>query len=274
MGTGALRRCSASAVVATLTLFVLAGSVLMGCVVDDPVIETTAAGPEASTVGVEPTPSSAVEFVPTATPAPATPTPVPSPTATAEPTPTATPVPTGPTPLPTALPGDFEPSSVEAGLVVVPVRNARFMLGEAHPVLQLAGHTLIYVDDERTAEVDIFVPAGDRNGSPLASYDDVVSFIETDPVFDAVDELTPVSIAGFSTRVFEGTADATDRAFVTDLAATDETLGWFPPVRMRLWLIDHPDGPVVVSAESLEIPGRYSEAVRLATEILSTITFG
>lgn len=253
---------------------VLALSMVVGCVVDDPVIETTATGAETPTAAAEPTPSTIVQFEPTEPPAPPTPTPEPSPTATTEPSPTATPMPAGPTPLPTALPDDFEPAPVEPGLVVVPVRDARFMLGDSRPVLQLAGHTLIYVDDERTAEVDIFVPAGDRNGAPLAAYDDVVSLIETDPVFDAVLELTPVSIAGFSTRVFEGTAEAAERAFVTDLAATGEQLGWFPPVRMRLWLIDHPDGPVVVSAESFENPGRYSEAVRLATEILSTITFG
>ncbi len=148
------------------------------------------------------------------------------------------------------------------------------MLDLSRPVLQLGGHTLIYVDDERTAEVDIFIPSADRDGGAFDSYDAVVAYLQSDPVFVGVQELTPVSIAGLATRVFEGTAESTERAFVTDLASTDLMFGWFPPGRMRLWLIDHPDGPVIVSAESLENPGRYSEAVRLATEVLSTIDFG
>ncbi len=166
------------------------------------------------------------------------------------------------------------PVPVNPGLIAIPVQGVSFMLAQTRPILQLGGHTLIYVDDEGTAEVDIFTPVGARDASPIDSYAVLISYIEADPVFAALEELTPVSIAGLPTRVFEGTADSAERAFLTDLRATgDDVFGWFPPVRMRLWVIDHPDGAVIVSAESLENPGRYSEAVRLATEVLSTIDF-
>lgn len=244
----------------------------VGCVVDEPTIETTG-GPAEATATATPEPTAVVEFEPTATPAPATPTPEPTPEPTSTPEPTPTPMPTGPTPLPESTDDAFEPTTVEAGLVAVPVRGASFVLDEPRPILQLPGHTLIYLDDERQGEVDIFVPAGDRDGNPLTSVDEVANFIESDATFSGVSELTAVSIAGLPTRVFEGTGVVGEKAFLTDLAAENEQLGWFPPLRMRMWLIDHPDGPVIVSAESLEDPGRYSDAVRLATAVLSTITF-
>ena len=148
------------------------------------------------------------------------------------------------------------------------------MLAEPHPVLQLGGHTLIYVDDDRNAEVDIFIPAATSDDTAINSYDEVIAYLESNAVFAGLAELSPVSIAGNPTRVFEGTADSTDRAFITEIGTADEDqVGWFPPARMRLWVINHAAGPVIVSAESLENPGRYSDAIRLATEILSTITF-
>lgn len=266
-----------SRLMAAVLLLSVVSVVLAGCVVDSPSIESTASGDApttanpTSTVAAEPT--SAVRFEPTATPAP--PTPTVEPTATTPPEPTATIAPAGPTPLPLSSDPEFEPVPVDAGPVAVPVRGATFILDTTHPVLQLAGHTLIYFDDSRQAEVDIFIPAGDRTGAPLDGYDDVVGYLEADPAFEAVIELTPVSIAGLPTRVFEGDANSPARAFVTDLgSADDETLGWFPPVRMRLWLIDHPDGPVIVSAETFQDPALYTDAVRLATGILSTIDFG
>lgn len=246
-----------------------AAAILTACVVDTPGIDSTQPAPDPTAVVA---PTEAPQFEPTAPPAP----PTAVPTSTPVPEPTATPTPTGPPPLPTSAPEEeFAPVTVEPGLVVVPVRNARFMLAQARPVLQLGGHTLIYVDDARDAEVDIFTPAASRDGNTIDTYDALITYMSTDAALANLGELNPVSIAGFPTRVFEGTASATERAFITELAAADnDQLGWFPPGRMRLWVIDHPSGPVIVSAESLENPGRYSEAVRLATEILSTIDFG
>lgn len=246
--------------------------VAAGCVVDEPTIETTSGSPVA-TAEPSPEPTVGVQFEPTATAEPPTPTPEPSPEPTPTPEPTATSVPVGPTPLPVSTDENFEPTTIQPGLIAVPVRGAAFVLDQARPILQLPGHTLVYLDDDRQGEVDIFVPAGDRDGNPLATIDDVAGFIETDPAFVGVVELRPVSIAGLPTRVFEGNGVVGEKAFVTELAAEDEQLGWFPPLTMRIWLIDHPDGPVIVSAESLEDPGRYSDAIRLATAILSTITF-
>lgn len=254
----------------------LMAAVAAACVVDTPGIENT--GPVLEQTAVPQPTAVAPAFEPTVDVGP--PTAIPEPTATLTPTavaePTATPAALGPPPLPTAAPeSEFEPTAVQPGLVVVPVRGARFMLTETHPVLQLGGHTLIYVDAERTAEVDIFIPAAAADGSVIDSYEVLVTYLESAPVFAGLAELSPVSIAGIPTRVFEGTADSPDRAFITEVAAAEnDQLGWFPPARMRLWVINHPDGPVIVSAESLENPGRYSDAVRLATEVLSTIDFG
>lgn len=245
------------------------------CVIAEPDIEATAAGspgnsdtPQATAAQ---TPTSAPRFEPTATPAPVQPTPTPSP----PPEPTSTPIPAGPPPLATAVPGgDYVPEPVEPGLVSVPVRGASFRLNEARPVLQFGGHTLIYLDDDRTGEVDIFTPVADRDGTTLDTYDAVINVLTTDPDLAGLEELAPVSIAGLPTRVFEGSASATQFAFITSTTARlDESLGWYPPARMRLWVIDHPGGAVIVSAESAEDPGRYSDAVRLATEVLSTIDF-
>ena len=122
-------------------------------------------------------------------------------------------------------------------------------------MLQLGGHTLIYVDDERNAEVDIFTPMAEADGTAIGSYGDLITYLSSDVVFANLLELDAVSIAGFPTRVFEGTAESPDRAFITEIAAaSNDQLGWFPPARMRLWVIDHPSGAVIISAESLENP--------------------
>lgn len=149
------------------------------------------------------------------------------------------------------------------------------MLDETRPILQLAGHTLIYVDDEAQAEVDIFTPVAQRDGIELADYDAVISYITTDPTLSVLEELADVTIAGLPTRVFEGTISSGDeRGFFTDPDAVDDSLaGWFPPTRVRMWVIDVADGPIIVTAESLEDPGQYTDAIRLASEILSTIDF-
>jgi len=258
-------------------------TVVSACVVDTPSINTTQA-PVAPTAIVQPTvaprfeptlPAISPTSAPLTTPTSGA-TPAPTAEATALPGPTTVPVPAGPPPLPTSAPeAEFQPVTVGPGLVAIPVQGARFRLTEAHPVLQLGGHTLIYVDDERNAEVDIFTPMAEADGTAIGSYGDLITYLSSDAVFANLLELDAVSIAGFPTRVFEGTAESPDRAFITEIAAaSNDQLGWFPPARMRLWVIDHPSGAVIISAESLENPGRYSDAVRLATEVLSTIEFG
>jgi len=280
----------------TIPLFALVLT-LSGCVVDEPAIESTQGNtPPTTQPAAQPSPAGVTETVapqfeptvpaaptaapaPTAVPAPPTVEPTATtvePTATTVPEPTATPAPAGPTPLPTSAPeAEFVPVPASPGLIVIPVQGVSFMLAETRPILQLGGHTLIYIDAEGNAEVDIFTPLATRDATPFDDYAAVISYIESDPVLAELEELTPVSIAGLPTRVFEGTADSEERVFLTELGLTgDNVLGWFPPARMRLWVIDHPDGAVIVTAESLENPGRYSEAVRLATEVLSTIDFG
>lgn len=250
------------------------------CIVDTPGIENTQVGGDQPTA-VAPTVAAVVPaFEPTAVPAP--PTPAAQPTST--PVPTSTPAPVdppvaGPTPLPTADPNDaFVPNDVPAGPVAIPVAGTSFVLAEPRPILQLAGHTLVYIDQDLLAEVDIFTPIADRDGNSLASYPEIIQYIKTDVSFGGLQELDAVSIAGSPTRVFDGTTvvkpEAPERAFVTDPAGlTNDQLGWFPPTRARLWVIDAPSGPLMLSAESLEDPGQFEDALDLATEILSTINF-
>jgi len=227
---------------------------------------------------VPPPPTAAV--IPTSTPVPAptaTPVPEPTPTTEAGPAPTPSDSQTGPNPIPTRTPDDpLIPEVVQPGLLRIPVGVTSFVLADPRPLVQIGGHTLIYVDDQAQAEVDIFTPYADRDGTVFAGYDAVIDYLETDPVFAGLAEIDSVTIAGLPTRVFNGTAEqSTDREFYTDAVSVDQDRwGWFAPVRMQLWVIDEPSGTIIVSAESLEDPGQFSEAIRLASEVLSTITFG
>jgi len=146
-------------------------------------------------------------------------------------------------------------------------------------MLQFPGHSLVYIDDEAAAEVDIFIPFANGSGEPLDSYEAVIDFVESDPAFADVVELDPQTVNGSPARVFEGLpvtdVDALQRSFGTDASTLDDDqLGWFAPVRLRMWIIDGPDSTVILTAESLEDPGRFVEAVELAESILSTISFG
>lgn len=248
---------------------------LAGCIVDSPTVTEVGAGPDRNETTNVPTPAS----IPTPTEIPA-PTAPPAPTATPIPAPTSAPTPV-PTPVATPLPAlsftddELVPSPVPAGPVVVSVGGlTSFALSTERPVLQLPGHTLIYLDDQLEAEVDIFTPVATAAGDTLSTLAEVADYMTTDPVFADVAELQPVTIAGFPTRVFEGRPVMGAPALLTDSSTLSiEEAGWYPPARLRVWLIGTPNGVIAVSAESLQDPGQYSDAVRLATEILGTITF-
>lgn len=212
-------------------------------------------------------------FEPTATPvpAPATPTPLP---------PTATPVPAPPTPEATPLPNSEPAPEVDRigplqGLLVVPIAGrTSFMLTEPRELVQLPGHTLVYLPEGTGAEVDIFTPVAAADGRTLNTIGDVVIELTTTAVFEGMSELAPVTVAGHPTRVFEGELSQSERGFYTDAAyVSDPNAGWFPPTQIRMWLIDTPQGVVAVTAEALAGSENYSDAIRLATGILATITF-
>lgn len=164
---------------------------------------------------------------------------------------------------------------LQAGIVRVPVGGTTsFRLARPRPVLQQPGHTLIYLDADRQAEVDIFTPVANDEGDALDDYNAVMVELTTNTVFADLGELEPVTIAGLPARVFEGSLITGERGFHTDTSTIgNDWAGWFPPARMRLWIIDAPSGPIVVTAESLFDPGQYDEAVRMAGGLLSTITF-
>lgn len=261
-----LRRRGALAI-ATAALLVSA------CMIESPTIEPTASDSFNDTAAAQPTAAAPV-FEPTVAPEP-TPTPVstsaPEPTATPAPEPTASvPVIEAQTPAETV-----EPVVTQPGVIGVPVGGTTtFRLAQSRPVLQQPGHTLIYVDADRLAEVDIFNPVANGEGDPLDDFAAVISELTTNTIFADLTELEPVSIAGLPARVFEGSVLTGERGFHTDASTIgNDWAGWFPPARMRLWVIDAPAGPIVVTAESLFDPGQYDDAVRMAGGLLSTMTF-
>lgn len=256
----------------------VAATTLSGCVIDEPIVEST--GPAVPTSGVPtvsfPTPALPTATVPVApTDAPAAATPVP-PTVTPTTAPTSTPEPT-PTPLPTTFPeAGVEPTLRQPGTITVPVRGATtFELLGARPILQLPGHTLIYVDAERQAEVDLFTPVADADGNRLAGYLEVIDVVRTNPELPGLTEQAPTNIDGFPARVFDGVVALGTRVFVTDLAqATNENAGWSPPVRLRMWVIDAPGQPIVLTAEALEDPGQFDTSLDIANAIIDSIDLG
>lgn len=246
------------------------------CIVEPTELDA-AANPDA-VVSAVPLPTiAAPSFEPTVEPESIEPTPteVPEPTQVA-PTPTPEPTPAAPA-IETQVPElDSVPVPVSAGLIGIPVHGVTtFRLSEERPILQLPGHALIYLDADRQAEVDIFTPIATGDDRRLTSTEDVVIALTTSPAFVDLTELTPVSINGVPTRVFEGRPIPGERMFWVDESTLgDAAAGWFPPARLRMWLIDGPRGPVFVTAESLTDPGQYADAVRLAADILSTLTLG
>lgn len=244
---------------------------LAGCVIDEPIIEST--DPAAPTSGV---PTVSFPPTPTSPVATSTPTPAPPPTPTTPPTPPPTTAPT-PTPLPTTFPElGVEPTLRQGGVITVPVRGATtFRLLGPRPILQLPGHTLIYVDAERQAEVDLFTPVGDADGNRLADYLAVIDVVRTNPELPGLTEQAPTLVDGFPARVFDGVVALGTRVFVTDLAeAGNENAGWSPPVRLRMWVIDAPEQPIVLTAESLEDPGQFDVSLDIANTIIETIDLG
>lgn len=263
----------------------------VSCVIDTPVLDSgetsatngSAAGTSGGAVDSEPT--AVPQFEPTSIPSP------PTPQATVEPTPTveATPTPTPPEPTPEPTPttttapdplptvteeANFQPTVIPAGLIAVPVLDTTFRLDEARPILQFGGHSLIYLDEQARSEVDIFTPVAFDDGTPINSYDEVIEFLQTDTRTE-LEEGDPVTIAGHATRVFEGLGVEQSRAFITDLSQVDEALqGWVPPDQLTLWVVDHPRGTVIVTAEAFDDSNQYSDALDLAANILSTIDFG
>lgn len=242
---------------------------LTACVIESPSIEEAAPLPT-STV-----PLPTVElpsFVPTAPPVP-----TPAPTSTPEPTPEAPAPGDDVATLTVTIPStDMAPTPQPPGLVAVPIAGTTtFRLAQPRPILQLPGHTLIYVDPDQEAEVDIFTPIATGDTTGLADFAAVVDEILTSATYGDLAELDSVSIAGFPTRVFEGNPVTGTRGFYADESTFgNESAGWYPPTRLRLWIIDTDNGPVAVTAESLIEPGQYNEAVRMAAGLLSSMTFG
>lgn len=228
----------------------------------DPVVPIEPAQPEA-TLPPEPTPTSIPTPVPTAT---ATPTPEPMPTVTSIPV---------PTPLPTAPPGVYDPLPVAAGLVTVPqVGGITFELDGYFDVLQIPGHTLIYVDASVVAEVDLFEAAATAAGAPLNDFGAVIDYVETDPTFAQLVPLGSRTIGGHPAWGYAGTAPQLDRGFVTNFGLPIDAATWYTPTQLQIWFVDSPDGVLAITAEA--DPGeraRFLIAIDIADRIASSLSF-
>lgn len=257
--------------VVVLALMALAAS---GCIINaneagtGPIDADSVNGPTPAATAVDTQP----QFEPTAPPT-ATAVPEPTPTATPEPTPTPVPPPVA-TPRPVQEASE-EPVTVAAGSFStnVPVRGqTSFELTTELAILQLSGHTLMYLDATRTAEVDLFSPVASANGGQLITYDDVLNEFES--IFPDLTELDSTTVAGSPARVFEGRPPVQgDRGFHTDLALRGEDLtGWFTPGIVKIWLIDSPSGVLAISAESIDDDANFAQAKTLAAEVIETLT--
>lgn len=250
------------------------------CVVDSPNIDTRAAGNAVNGVDdVTTTPTNDEPVAePTVAPEPtAVPEPTAAPTPTTEPTPEPTPTPGEPTTAVAVVEPTLElaPAPVDAGRIALSVAGTTTVrLSETRPVLHVPGHVLIYVDDLRNAEVDIFTPIADPDGALFDDIEAIESYLLTASNVDTITSTSTVTIAGLTTQIFDvATTGDIVRTVHTDTSTLDnEAAGWFAPPLARLWLIDTPNGAVVVSAESFD-ESRFDEAVRLAEEILSSIEF-
>jgi len=52
-----------------------------------------------------------------------------------------------------------------------------------------------------------------------------------------------------------------------------DQLGWFMPAQMWLWVLDGPDGPIVVTGELLSESPREAEVSALLAGVLQSIIF-
>jgi len=51
-------------------------------------------------------------------------------------------------------------------------------------------------------------------------------------------------------------------------------LGWYLPGRLQMWIIDSTNGPIIITAESLEDEAQFDQAFEMATAILESVQFG
>lgn len=183
--------------------------------------------------------------------------------------------PAGPTPVPTTTLAVAEIVRLPAGRVTVPVGpGVSFELFEPRDSIHLPGISAIYLSDTRTSEVDIFVPVATASGQPLATFDDVIEYVETDPLFASLQRWDSVNWNEFRTVGFYGPGQKLELAFYTDPASVgDPTTGWRMPDDMDIWFLDTTAGPIAVTSESLAEadPAEYNDAVGVMLTVLETM---
>ena len=156
-------------------------------------------------------------------------------------------------PVPTTAAGTTETRPLPAGRVAVPVGpGVSFELREPLDAIHLPGISALYPSAARTSEVDIFVPVATADGRSLVTFEDVVDYIETDPVFASLVSLGPTDWNGISSVGFFGYGGQLQLGFTTDPRRVgDVTAGWFLAAEVELWVLDTTAGPIIVTGESL-----------------------
>ncbi|MEM7093507.1 MAG: DUF6777 domain-containing protein [Actinomycetota bacterium] len=175
-------------------------------------------------------------------------------------------------PIPTVAFGTSERTTLDAGAVTIDVgAPMSFLLPESREALSQEGHLLVYVGDAGH-EVDIFRPFSTDLRFELPTIDDVVTYVSSDSRFRNLERLESQTFAGLDTQVFQGTTESFLAFRTTE--TVDEGVGWRSPPLLRMWIIDAPHGPVVVTAESPdEDLVAFDETTRVALAILASMSF-
>ena len=160
------------------------------------------------------------------------------------------------------------PSDVAAGTANLNCVGVSFELAENRFVFQNNG--LAVVDFRVDGGFAIFRPKSTGDGTPVSSADDVVDLIlaaagdgaaEIDDGLDLPYEVRTVQAVG---------GPGVDLALKWDDAPGRE---WRLSKLVRLWVVDTPDGPVVLSAETEATDADLGAVVRGAEALLPTVEF-
>ena len=178
--------------------------------------------------------------------------------------------PSGPHPIDPVQP-DWEqclPSEVPAGRASLNCVGLSFELAEDRFVFQNNG--LAVVDFRVDGGLAIFRPKTTADGTPVTSADDVVSAILA-AVGDGGAEIDDGLDLPYEARTVQalGGSDV-DLALKWDDAPGRE---WRVAKLVRLWVVDTPNGPIVMAAETEGTEGDLSAVIAGAESILPTVQF-
>lgn len=164
------------------------------------------------------------------------------------------------------------PSQVSRGDTVASpeLGGVRFVVPEDRTIYQAPG--LIVIGDEPTV-IDLVSVVETLDGQPIDSVDTVVALIEEATV--TLDEADPTTIAGHEARVLDFTAEKEGQPRPDDAVFRFEqggVGGWGPVGEGRAWLLDTPQGILLLDAAVL-YPGEVdlADVIVEAESIFATL---